>query len=149
MADNPLSKYGAHHPKLVRELALLGKADREISELLGIDRSTLQHWDEVHPEFREARLAGKDFADAKVAASLYQRALGYEVEEDVISTYEGKVTVTKLKKRYPPDFQSASFWLASRHGDTWKFKNSTQQLGKDGNPIDPVVPVVNLTIARE
>jgi hypothetical protein len=43
-------------------------------------------------------------------------------------------------------------WIAARilsriYGD--KVQNSNQTLDKDGNPIDPVVPVVRLTIARE
>lgn len=143
------TKYQPNYPALCRELALLGKTDAEVAELLNVNIDTIHEWDRAHPEFSATRAEGKEVADAKVAASLYHRAIGYEHDDVHVSTYEGDVTLTPIRKYYPPDYSSAALWLSNRQGGKWKLKTSSQQLDKDGNPTDPVAPVLNLKLSRE
>lgn len=148
-AGRPTKYDPASHPERARRLALLGLTDEELCIGFGITRATLQNWDDAHPEFFAARARGKENADAKVAERLYHRALGYHHEDTHISTYQGDVTETPIVKYYPPDTAAAALWLSNRQGGRWKLKSTTQQLDKDGNPTDPVAPVLNVTVSRE
>lgn len=148
-AGRPTKYEPGSHPERARRLALLGLTDDEVCIAFGIAHSTLSLWDVEHPEFSEARARGKENADAKVAERLYHRALGYHHPDTHISTFQGDVTETPIMKYYPPDTAAAALWLSNRQGGRWKLKSSTQQLDKDGNPTDPVAPVLNLTVARE
>src|ERR1700704_5525248 len=61
---------------LARKLALLGTADPEMADALGIDQVTLDRWKTRHKEFRSAIEHGKTQADAEIAESLFNRARG-------------------------------------------------------------------------
>src|ERR1051325_9570954 len=65
------------HPRLARKFYLLGFNDEEMADFLGVTVQTLHGWRKKHKEFFEASMAGKAAADADVAESLYDRAMGY------------------------------------------------------------------------
>jgi len=48
---------------------------------------------------------------ANVLKALYERAMGYHHAETHVSNYEGKVILTPLIKRYPPDKAAAQEFL--------------------------------------
>lgn len=139
------------HPERARRLALLGLTDEELAVAFGVVIQTVYNWDKAHPEFLEARARGKESADAKVAERLYHRALGYEHDAVKIFMPAGASgpVYAPYKERFPPDTAAAALWLSNRQGGRWKLKSSTQQLDKDGNPTDPVAPILNVTVARE
>lgn len=139
------TKYDPSLGEKARKLALLGMTDVEVADIFGVNPDTLYEWDNRYPEFSEIRSRGKTEADARVAASLYERAIGYSHEDVHPSSYQGLVTLTPIIKYYPPDTQAATLWLSNRQGGKWKIKSSNQTLDKDGNPTDPVVPVVKVT----
>lgn len=145
------SKYQDSYPRLAYEFALLGKTDEELAIVFGVNPDTIYEWDRVHPEFSETRARGKEIADAKVAASLYNRAIGYEHEAVKIFMPAGfsEPVYAPYTERFAPDVAAASLWLSNRQGGRWKLKSATQQLDRDGNPTDPVAPVLNVTVARE
>jgi len=103
---------------------LLGATDEELAVFLGVAVSTVNKWKKEKPEFSEAIKEGKSVADAKVAQSLYNRALGYTHKDTKFATHEGKITDTKeYDKHYAPDPTSAIFWLKNRQKDKWRDKN--------------------------
>ena len=51
----------------------------EISEKVGISRSTLAEWKKKYPEIEKALSQGKEVADYAVESSLYKRALAGDV----------------------------------------------------------------------
>ncbi len=142
--------YRDDHPERARKLALLGLTDAEIAEIFGVHEDTLNEWKNVHPEFSVSLNAGKVPADAEVAASMYHRACGYSHPDVHVALFEGKAVITPLTKYYPPDTGAAMSWLKNRQGKRWRDKVDTtqQQIGADGNPIDPA-PMIQVTIARE
>lgn len=106
----------------MRGMCLLGATDTDLARALGVSVATISNWKNQHPEFLEALKEGKDFADAKVAMSLYRRATGYTVPDVHVSNYQGQVTLTPIKKHYPPDPTSMIFWLKNRRPDFWRDK---------------------------
>lgn len=139
----PKSKYdSAYHNKLVESLAELGLTDVEMSEKLGISRSTFSLWKKKHPKFLEVLKIGKKIADQKVVQSLYQRALGYSHPEIHISTDKGKVIKTNIIKHYPPDTTACIYWTKNRMPDEWRDKLNYEHSGSVNLMSDEAVEAI-------
>lgn len=108
-----------------RKLCLLGSTMKEIADFFGTKVVSIDNWQNRHPEFRAALVAGREMADAEVADKLYQRALGYKHKETkVFCNADGNVTKVTIDKHYPPDTAAASIWLRSRQPNRWQEKDS-------------------------
>lgn len=117
--------YQAAYAEQARRLALLGQTDAEMAAFFGVDERTINRWKQAHPDFCQSIKEGKADADAKVAAALYQRALGYSHPDTRISNYQGEVIVTPITKHYPPDTAAAFIWLKNRQPDKWRDRVET------------------------
>ena len=108
------------------KLALLGLTDVEIAEQFGISPDTLYEWKTAHPEFSEALRNGKTPADAEVAASHYQRALGYEREAVKIFMPAGAdaPVYAPYMEHYPGDVGAQKNWLFNRQRGRWQDRQS-------------------------
>ena len=131
------SKFNPEMCRQAERLCKLGATDKELADFFKISESTLNKWKLDFPEFSEALKAGKEEADAKVAASLYHRAIGYEHPDVHVSNYQGAITLTPLTKHYPPDPTSCIFWLKNRLPDLWR--DRVEHTGKDGADLIPKV----------
>lgn len=112
--------YQAAYAEQARRLALLGQTDAEMAAFFGVSEATFHRWKHAHKDFCESIKEGKADADAKVAAALYQRAVGYSHPDVHVSNYQGEITVTPLTKHYPPDTGAAFIWLKNRQPDKWR-----------------------------
>lgn len=108
MAAKP--KYNPdYHDDWAWSLAAMGATNEEIAKAMGVSKRTIIRWSQEHESFGEALARGKGVSDAKVVRSLYQRAVGYEYEEEkriVEYDKEGNikpVKVEKTKKHVTPD----------------------------------------------
>lgn len=120
------TKYKEEFNIQVEKLCKLGATDEELANFFDVDVSTINNWKIDHPEFFESIKAGKNLADANVAASLYHRATGYSHEDVDIKMYEGRIIETKLTKHYPPDPTSMIFWLKNRQSAKWRDKQEIE-----------------------
>ena len=125
MAAKP--KYNApYHDNWAWSLAAMGATNEEIAEAMGISKRTIIRWAKEHESFGKALGEGKGVSDAKVIRSLYERAIGYEYEEEKrIVEYDKDgnikpIKVEKTKKRVPPDVTAQIFWLKNRQRDRWQ-----------------------------
>ncbi|MGH1376679.1 MAG: hypothetical protein ACRBCK_10055 [Alphaproteobacteria bacterium] len=137
------TKYKTEYNEIARKLALLGKTDVEIAEILGVSEKTLNNWKKNHAEFFQSLRAGKDISDGEVANSLYERAIGYVHDDLHITTHLGKVKKTKVKKHYPPDTQAGMFWLCNRQRDKWSKAPSVEDDPGLATPVQINVNVVD------
>ena len=115
------------------ELCLLGLRNTDLAIAFGVKAKTIENWLKTKPRFAEKVKAGRLEADAKVAKSMYQRAIGYSHPDSVILTnrvdhYDdsGKKTHTTTEplivnviKHYPPDAYAANKWLSIRQRELW------------------------------
>lgn len=108
------------HDTTVEVLATLGATDCEIAKALGVSRSTLDRWKNNHPEFQDTLKRAKAIADSQVEKALFQRAVGYSHPDVHVSNYQGKITLTKITKAYPPDTTAMIFWLKNRKPSEWR-----------------------------
>ncbi len=131
-------KFNSDFVRQVYYLALLGATDKQIAVVFGVAVSSVENWKRDNPEFLEALQKGKLKADAKVAHSLFQSALGYSHSDTVILTnrkkeYDGKTgkvikewtepLIVDTTKHYPPNVTAAIRWLSSRQPDIWADKS--------------------------
>lgn len=103
--------------------AAKGYTDKQFAKIFGVTEQTINNWKNDYPVFFESLKDGKLLADAKVEASLYQRACGYSHPEVHITNYLGKIKCTPIIKHYPPDPTSMIFWLKNRKKDEWRDKH--------------------------
>ena len=121
------TKYKEEYAELAFNYCLLGATDQDLAKFFDVEEKTINNWKADHPEFLQSLKEGKYQADAKVARSLYNRACGIEVTEEVMDKKgEGTITTTKY---YPPDPTSAIFWLKNRRSLDWRDK---QEIKHDG-----------------
>lgn len=150
----PVGRPSAYKPEYcdrAYEYALLGATDVEMAGFFGVIPQTFYNWQDQHPEFLEALMAGKHIADAKVAKSLYQRAIGYEHPEDDIRVVGGQIEVTPTIKRYAPDTAAATLWLKNRQSSKWRDKVEVDHSGKvgfDNAPVEELTGALNELLAK-
>lgn len=107
------------------KFSLLGADDEKLAELLGTSIGSLSRWKKSNRKFREAIKKGKDYADAKVAEALYNRATGFIHKKALKLFYNkdlNKVIRARYALYYPPDTAAAFIWLKNRQG--WKNESS-------------------------
>ncbi len=74
------SKFREEYAEQAFNYCLLGATDADLGRFFDVDETTINRWKKVHPEFCQSLKDGKEGADARVAQSLYRRALGWEHE---------------------------------------------------------------------
>lgn len=134
------TKYTPEMAELAYKFCLLGANNDRLAQLLEVAGSTVDKWIAEIPEFSGKVKAGRELADATVAQSLFQRAVGYSHPEDDIRTLavgggQSEIVITPTVKHYPPDTAAATLWLKNRQGDKWRDKVENEITGKDGAPI--------------
>ena len=122
---NPVGRptsYKPEYAELAHNYCLLGANNQKLAVLFDVAPSTFSLWLANIPEFSDAVKKGRDVADALVAKSLYQRALGYSHPEMDIKVISGLIVQTETVKHYPPDTTAATMWLKNRQPETWRDK---------------------------
>lgn len=117
------------HPALARKLTGEGKNKQEISEVLGIARSTLDDWRAQYPAFSVAFVLGAEDANDRVERSTFERATGYTHPEEKLLVVNGEVERHHVTAHYPPDVAAIKFWLTNRRKDRWSDKQKIEHGG--------------------
>jgi len=128
-------------PVLARNMMLLANCtDERLADLLGITVECIYKWCNEYPEFIQAINDGRDRADAQVVRSLFQRAVGYTHDDVHVSSFQGEVTLTPIKKHYPPDVGAIQMYLANRtrrrpEEERWRVNQNIELTGRDGKAL--------------
>jgi transposase-like protein len=130
------------------KLCLLGATDAEIADILGFTEQTINEWKKSHQDFFLALKKGKSQADANVADRLYQRAMGFEHDEEEIKTVTiagggSEIVRVPTRKIYAPDPTSAIFWLKNRQPKKWRDKQEIGMTDGDGKDV-PAITVFRI-----
>lgn len=134
------TKYSKTYVKRAEKLALLGVTEEQMAAAFEVTRATLRAWKKSHPEFLSAITRAKAEADAEVAASLRQRALGYSHRAVRILQHNGVPVVVPYTEHYPPDTQAAAIWLYNRQPNLWR-RLPADTGGEEATPVKVVVEV--------
>ena len=124
------TKYKEEYAKQAEKICLLGATDEFLADYFEVDVSTINVWKEKHSEFKESIKRGKKDADAKVAESLYGRAVGYSHPEQKVFNNQGEIVTHDTIKHYAPDPTAAIFWLKNRQPKEWRDKQEVEHAGQ-------------------
>lgn len=115
-----------------------GLTDEQISENIGVSRSTLNDWKKKYPDISDTLKKGKEVIDRQVENVLLKRALGYSYKESTYESIGGDMHLTKVvTKEVVPDTTAQIFWLKNRKPEEWRDKRETQISGEiKTNPFD-------------
>lgn len=114
-----------------------GLTDEQISQNMGISRSTLNEWRKKYSDISDTLKKGKDIVDIQAENALLKRALGY-TSEDIKETYDtaGNLTTRVItRKTVPPDVTAGIFWLKNRRPDKWGDKPTDKTEGEHHQSI--------------
>ena len=143
---NPVARPSKYHENflgIATRLALGGKTDQQIAEIFGVSRSTLNSWKKAHPEFQDAINNARAPADGRVAASLWQAAIGYShPEEKIMLTRSGRVVRVMTTKHYPPNAMAAMYWLNNRDRQYW-YQTTARKPSTDEDPKETAQTVAD------
>ena len=122
---------------VIRNLTKKGKTQDEISEILGISRTTFYRYKQISEEFSDAINSNRDIADDMVERALFEAATGYVAPETkVFMTKGGDIVTHDMEKHYPPDTKAAQFWLRNRRAKNWVDKVDVNQTSEIKIEID-------------
>lgn len=116
------SSYSEAYADMAFKLSLLGATDKQMADIFDVSESTFNLWKLNNKDFSESLKRGKLQADAMVANSLYNRALGYSHREDDIRVIQNQIVITETIKHYPPDTTACIYWLKNRQKENWRDK---------------------------
>lgn len=131
------TKYKNEYCELAFNYCLLGATDEDLARFFEVSESTINQWKIEHIEFSESIKKGKDEADALVARSLYQRAVGYQyLEKKKEISDQGGVKDSVTTKEVVPDTTAQIFWLKNRQPKLWRDK---QDIKMSLNPLSDLI----------
>ena len=121
------TSYSVAYPSIARKMMMNGATTTEVASALQVSVPTLYKWMHKYDEFAAAFKLGGPIVDNRVEVSLYEKAVGYKWEEEVISKEydengEEVEKVTKVQKQIPPDNSAMFFFLKNRRPNKWKDK---------------------------
>ena len=119
-------KYRSEFAELARNACEAGATDFELGRLFGVTEKTINQWKLAHHEFSLALKVGKEVADDRVERSLYQRALGSEIERSRSVTANGQTVTTTIIERLPGDTAAMIFWLKNRRPNRWRDRREVE-----------------------
>ena len=120
----------------------LGGSLWDVAKILGISRSVARHWVLTIPSFHKACCAPVEDRVRAVEDALYNRAIGYEFEEDKLFVFkdpytrEQEIVSQRVVKHIPPDVRAAEAFLQQHAG----WKSTTSSPTTINNNSDPKLP---------
>ena len=137
------TEYRQEYAEQARKLCLLGYTDKQLADFFEVNESTITRWKQKYPEFRTSIKKGKVVADAQVVDSLYNRALGMEVEEVEVRGDGDNEIKRVTKKHILPDTTAQIFWLKNRQPELWRDKPTVENPAQEAVPVQIIVQTVD------
>lgn len=124
------TKYDEAFARQAAKLCELGATDIELADFFDVDVRTIYEWRNVHEEFSQAVIAGKDSADTRVERAFFNRAVGYTFEAEKIFQHQGEIVRAPYREHVPPDAGAALNWLKNRRPADWRDKQEVEHSGE-------------------
>lgn len=120
------------HFEQIYKLVSKGYKKADVAQVLGVTQVAFRRMCREVPELRSVLDIGHEDKIDAVEASLYQLALGYEAEEEVINSFDGSKDT--LKKYHAPVLGAIKYVLSNKRGEEYADKREIikkVELGSD------------------
>lgn len=132
----------------VRNYTMLGATELELAEFFGVDNDTWLFWVFHSAPLRNALEEGGIAADAKVAAAMYRRAVGYDYKRQrLVVSKAGEGKVVELDTHVPADVRAGEFWLTNR-SKRWANRSVSTPPEGDGTPVDRDITITFVSSSK-
>jgi hypothetical protein len=131
--------YREEYCALARNYCLLGATNDDLARMFDVSPATIDNWLAEHSEFLGSVKEGREEADAKVAARLFSRAVGYDNPNAVkifMPAGASAPVYAPYTEHHPPDTTAQIFWLKNRQRGKWRDKHDHEVGGPDGKPLE-------------
>lgn len=118
----------------LRGFLINGIPKKDFPKYLGISMTTWHNWKSTYPFINRILAENQATLNAKVAASLLDRALGFENPNAVKLFYDrvtGNVIQEQYTEYYPPDVNAIKYYLNNKMPEKWK-ERSTSEVANSG-----------------
>ena len=114
--------YAPKNAEIARKAYELGAVDDDVADMFDISVRTLYRWRIQHKAFADACAVGKEYADEWIAASLYQRARGFEYTAERVFMFakSEEPIIARYAKRVLGNPRVALQWLRIRQPEKWR-----------------------------
>ena len=133
-------KWNTKRPQQAFDYAFLGATDDRMAELMDVSVQTIDYWKRTKPEFKRMLDKGRGQANARVARSLYEVAIGYSHPDTVILSNRVKIydengrvveehtepLIVPIVKYYKPDAWAALKILTIKERILWADVQKTE-----------------------
>jgi hypothetical protein len=127
--------YRPEYDEQAHDHCLLGATNAGLADLFGVAPRTIDNWIANIPDFAKAVREGRALADARVARSLYERAVGYRHTVERTVFHRGEERKLTNTVQYPPDTQACIFWLRNRRRENWNVREAATPEGADSETL--------------
>jgi len=115
-------KWKPEFAEIIMRCCAQGMTDAEAARIVGVSPNLIWKWRQLKPELKKAMDHWRAQADERVVRSLYERAIGYTYEAEVIKVIGERVVRVKTLEHVPPDVRAAETWLMNRRAGEWRQK---------------------------
>lgn len=129
----PAKSFDYNWLETIGRLAMLGMINDQIAEFYNVSDTTMDNWIKSIPELRQVLIENRELADARVAASLFRRAVGYEYTEEMDEKGPDGRKRRITTKHVPGDVNAQSLWLRNRRPA--QFRDKQPEMENDDKPI--------------
>ena len=149
--------YKPEYDEQAEKLCKLGATDKVLADFFNVSETTINNWKIAYPSFFESITRGKVLPDDKVEEALFNTAIGYEYEEESVSTpgeggSEKSGYKTTYKKKALGDFRAQRFWLMNRRPEKWREKQEIETNNKHeikgGDALKSIMAEINESITN-
>ena len=130
------------------KLTVLGATDVDLADFFEVSINTIKRWKTRHEAFGASLKVGKGASDDRVEHSLYQRAVGYTFDSELVKVVNHEVVRIPRREHVPPDTTAQIFWLKNRRPDLWRDVHK-HELGKAGDFDHMSADELRESIARD
>lgn len=112
--------YDKKFVKVARQMCVMGATDLELANAMGVTKRSIMAWRNKYPAFARACKVAKKHPDERVKRSLFELAVGYEMEVEELFQHQGKIIRAKTIKKFKPDVWACLKWLFNRDPANWR-----------------------------
>ena len=124
--------YKPEYARQAHDHCLMGATNAELAAAFDVAPRTIDNWIANNAEFAQAVREGRIEADARVARSLYERALGYDRTIERVVLHQGQERMVASTVHYPASTGACIFWLRNRRPDLWGNRRPANDAVDDG-----------------
>jgi hypothetical protein len=131
--QGPPTKWREEYLPIVFNLKSKFYTDYEIAKELGVPHSTFFTWIANRQDLSTCLKEAEANALKTAERALFEKATGYEHDEEKVFSYQGQIITHNTKKKYAPDVQALQYLLNNLDPERWKNKHDGDEISRTGD----------------